>query len=348
VSAIDGPAPPPHEQKWSGILLALGAYLLVSQIFFAFLPVAETIVLLIPSLAACFLAGWWGGGRFILAALWIGLATWGLTRPPAAQAAAAYNDITRSWALLTAGAFGLVSLVAPTQRFFGRALASGSLALLLGFIMLIVSRGTPEQIQRVFLNEYTRKTNSYAMALDAQVSLSAAREGAEKAATIREGLEVLLVQAHQLSKSAAPLYPALLILESLAAYGLAWGLYHRLSRTRMGPALAPLREFRFNDQMVWGLVAGLFIVLLPQLSSLGAVGWNLLVLFGAVYMLRGFGVISWLMNRVWVGGRAGKILAIIGLVLLGTLVAPAAMLSALGLGVMDTWIDWRARARPIS
>ncbi|MDQ3519114.1 MAG: YybS family protein [Gemmatimonadota bacterium] len=344
----DGPAVPPREQRWGGILLALAAYLLLSQLFFAFLPIAETIVLLIPSLAACFLAGWWGGGRFILAALWIGLATWGLTRPPAAHAASAYNDVTRSWALLTAGTFGLVSLVAPAQRFFGRALAAGSLALLLGFIMLLVTRGTPEQVQRVFVNEYARKTNLYAMAADAQVSLSAAREGAEKTATVRKALEGLVVQAHQWSKSAAPLYPALLILESLAAYGLAWGLYHRLSRTRIGPALSPLREFRFNDQMVWGFVAGTFIVLLPQLSLLGAVGWNLLVLFGAVYALRGFGIISWLINRVWMGGRVANILAIIGLVLLAPVVAPAALLSALGLGVMDTWIDWRARARPIS
>ncbi len=100
--------------------------------------------------------------------------------------------------------------------------------------------------------------------------------------------------------------------------------------------------------MVWGFVAGTFIVLLPQLSLLGAVGWNLLVLFGAVYALRGFGIISWLINRVWMGGRVANILAIIGLVLLAPVVAPAALLSALGLGVMDTWIDWRARARPIS
>ncbi|MBC7791784.1 MAG: DUF2232 domain-containing protein [Anaerolineae bacterium] len=344
----DYPAPAPREQGWGGILLALGAYLLLSQLLFAFLPIAETIVLLIPSLAACFLAGWWGGGRFVLAALWVGLATWGLTRPPAAQAASAYNDVTRSWALLTAGTFGLVSLVAPTQRFLGRALAAAGLALLLGFTMLLVSNRTPVQVQRVFESEYARKTNLYAMAADAQVSLSAAREGVEKTATMRKALEALVVQAHQGSKSAAPLYPALLMLESLAAYALAWGLYHRLSRSRVGPALAPLRDFRFNDQMVWGFVAGLFIILLPQLSSLGALGWNLLVLFGALYILRGFGIISWLMSRVWVGGRAAKIVAIIALILLSPVVAAAALLSSLGLGVLDTWIDWRAKARPIS
>ncbi|MGI9078131.1 MAG: DUF2232 domain-containing protein [Gemmatimonadaceae bacterium] len=348
MNPTNGPAPASREQGWGGILLALGAFLLLSQVFFAFLPIAETIVLLIPSLAACFLAGWWGGGRFVLAALWVGLATWGLTRPPAAQAAAAYNDVTRSWALLTAGTFGLVSLVAPTQRFLGRALAAGGLALVLGFVMLLVSRRTPEQVQRVFVNEYARKTNLYAMAADAQVSLSAAREGAEKTAAVRKALEALVAQAHQWSRSAAPLYPALLMLESLAAYALAWGLYHRLSRSRMGPALAPLREFRFNDQMVWGFVAGLCIVLLPQLSSLGAVGWNLLVLFGVLYTLRGFGIISWLATRVWVGGRVAKTLAVIGLVLLAPVVATAAMLAALGLGLVDTWIDWRARARPIS
>src|SRR3712207_8406043 len=34
----------------------------------------------------------------------------------------------------------------------------------------------------------------------------------------------------------------------------------RVSRARIGPPLAPLREFRFNDQLVWGLVAGITAV----------------------------------------------------------------------------------------
>ena len=39
-------------------------------------------------------------------------------------------------------------------------------------------------------------------------------------------------------------------------------------RARLGAPLRPLREFRFNDQLVWGLIVGLTIMLLPTLESL--------------------------------------------------------------------------------
>ena len=56
-----------------------------------------------------------------------------------------------------------------------------------------------------------------------------------------------------------------------------------------------MREFRFNDQLVWGLIVGLTIMLVPTLTALSGVGKNLLVFFGALYAMRGFGVLSWFM-----------------------------------------------------
>ena len=55
----------------------------------------------------------------------------------------------------------------------------------------------------------------------------------------------------------------LLVLESLLALVVGWAVYHRLVRVRIGPALVPLRALRFNDQLVWGLVVGATIVLVP-------------------------------------------------------------------------------------
>ena len=89
------------------------------------------------------------------------------------------------------------------------------------------------------------------------------------------------------------LFPSLLALESLAVLALAWGLYHRVSRARIGPPLAPLKEFRFNDQLVWGLVAGITAVAVPTLTAFRVVGLNLLMFFGALYALRGLGVLTW-------------------------------------------------------
>ncbi|MEX2177653.1 MAG: DUF2232 domain-containing protein, partial [Gemmatimonadaceae bacterium] len=144
------------------------------------------------------------------------------------------------------------------------------------------------------------------------------------------------------------LYPSMLALQSLVALALAWSVYHRLARARLGPPLGQLRDFRFNDQLVWGLIVGLTIVFLPNLASVRAVGRNLLFFFGALYALRGLGVLSWFMAP-----GALAITATVGFAMLWwpVLNAIAAIgflflaIAAFGLGLGDTWADWRSRAR---
>jgi len=60
----DGPVPAPREQGWSRIVLALAAFLLLPHApgLPSFLPVVDTLLLLLPALAACFVAGWMAGG----------------------------------------------------------------------------------------------------------------------------------------------------------------------------------------------------------------------------------------------------------------------------------------------
>jgi len=137
----------------------------------------------------------------------------------------------------------------------------------------------------------------------------------------------------------------------LAALALAWATYHRFSRTRLGAPLRPLREFRFNDQLVWGLIVGLTIMLLPTLTALSGVGKNLLVFFGALYALRGLGVLSWFMAPGSLGVTLGIGFVVLAVPLLGAFVALGFVMlgiAALALGLGDTWADWRSRARPTS
>jgi hypothetical protein len=148
------------------------------------------------------------------------------------------------------------------------------------------------------------------------------------------------------------IFPSLLALESLFALALAWAIYHRLSRARIGAPMRPLREFRFNDQLVWGLIAGLTIAFLPTLQGLRGFGRNVLVFFYALYALRGFGVLAWFL-------APGALLATLTLsfALLSFPVIPQSvallgfrllLLLVFILGLGDTWADWRRRARPTS
>lgn len=344
-SAPAAPPSAPREGGWKAVLLALAAFLFLPQAlaFQAALPVTETVLLLVPALAVCFLVGWWRGGRIWIAALWVIAAAAGMALPERMPGAGAYADLVRAWALLAAGAFGVMSLLSPNRPFFPRALSASGVALLLALMMLLVGGKSPSAARTVFAERLEQRSTAYGTAM-AQW-LDSLDKGGESGATalMREVGDDLVRQAATIARVAADAFPALLALESLAAFGLAWALFHRLSRARIGPPLAPLRDFRFNDQMVWGFVAGLVIVLLPAMRGLQAVGWNLLLFFGAIYALRGLGVIAWSLGRVMRARAAGAV-AIAGFLLLG----PFAYLPALGLGLIDTWIDWRGRARPIS
>jgi hypothetical protein len=96
------------------------------------------------------------------------------------------------------------------------------------------------------------------------------------------------------------------------------------------------------------LIVGLTIVLLPTLATLRGTGKNLLVFFGALYAVRGFGVLSWFMAP----GSLGLTLAVGFVMLLAPVLNVFAALAfillgvaALALGLGDTWADWRSRAR---
>jgi hypothetical protein len=129
-------------------------------------------------------------------------------------------------------------------------------------------------------------------------------------------------------------FPALLGLASLSALGFSWWLYKRVSRSP-DPGIGALKDFRFNDQMVWILILGMVALLLSS-GAIERVGVNALVFMGALYALRGAGVVLFL-----TGGFSlfGGILLLVGFFLL----APFMVLGAMFIGLGDTWFDLRNR-----
>jgi hypothetical protein len=236
-------------------------------------------------------------------------------------------------------AFGLASLVDPRRSFFTRAVSGLGIAGLVGAIALwgarVPTTGVRDQVQ----SELTMRHAPF-LAQWRELRASPVMRDLEARDSEASGeLDAWTASYDGLPATAAGAFPALLALESLVALALAWSVYHRVSRTRIGPPLAPLSQFRFNDQMVWGFIAGLVIVAVPSLDSLRALGVNLLVFFGALYALRGLGVLSWLLKPGW--------FTTLALAVSAPLLFPLYAAGALAFGVGDTWIDWRRRpARP--
>jgi hypothetical protein len=135
----------------------------------------------------------------------------------------------------------------------------------------------------------------------------------------------------------AQVFPAFLGLASLASLGVAWWLYVRLGRGRV-MALAPLREFRFNDHLVWVFIAGLALLIAGPTGAWGRAGSNAVVFMGALYALRGLAVL--------VFGTGGLSFAQAAVFLVGMMfVAPIILGVTLFVGLGDTWLDLRNRRR---
>jgi hypothetical protein len=344
----DPVSPAPSERGWGKLLLALVAFLIIPQYtpLRALLPVEDTILLVAPALAACCLVGWWAGGRLLLAVVWVAVATWILVQPAPAPASAFFN-LVRGWSLLLAGSFGLVCLFGTGRPFFSRALGASAMALTL--VLLMSSKGplTPARAQLAVQAEFARRNaeilGTFRATLRQYPEVVKSMPQVASLPTEMEG------QLRTLADTGTGLFPSLLLLESLIALALAWGTYHRISRTRLGAPLGFLKDFRFNDQFVWGLIAGLTIVFVPALHSLDGTGRNLLVFFGALYAIRGFGVLSWFLAP---GALAAALLVGFAMLWWPVLNAVAVLgfmllaLAAFGLGLGDTWADWRSRARP--
>ena len=324
-------------QSWRPLLWGLAAFFLLPMVPLGdvIFPVQQTLLLFVPALAVCSLIGWRSGSRAALAVIWLGLAVWMLLQP-AGEPGTAYSQMARAWAIVLAASFGLVSLLSSATPFFVRALASVGIALAVGLTIALSSPSGIARFQHAGGEEFMRRTTATLNKFQEKWDTEQWKDLSARAPLLQSADDWAAEIERELPKHTTPLIPALLALESLAALGLAWGVYHRLSAVKIGPELGPLTEFRFNDQLIWALAVGLTLSLLPAFGEGRNAGFNLLLFFGALYAVRGLGILAWISK--------GRYLFIIllslipqGIFLLGVI--------ALALGLGDTWIDVRRRAR---
>lgn len=330
----------PREQGWWGPLLATLALLILPAAppLAMLVPVDQTLLLLAPTLAACAVVGWRAGGRLPLALVWTGFAVWVLWVP---ATAGTYAILARGWGVLLAASFGALLLLGNRERrFLPQALLAICITMAVALVATVLASGGLTAAGTVLGDEVARRAE---FGLAAWRQFTARPEWLEM---VRDNpaAEQLARQVEQqfevLPQVARMLVPAMLALESLAALALGWAVYHRFGRVRLGPPLAPLAELRFHDAFVWGVIAGLLVIVMPMPEAARAVGINLMVFFSALYVLRGLGVLLWFLKP----GRWMLVLWTIVLVLFLQVVGAV----ALALGVGDTWLDWRRRARPKS
>ncbi len=158
--------------------------------------------------------------------------------------------VERGWTIILGGCFAAVTLRWPERRFLPRALLAIAVAGAGAWAALGLSPRRWAIIDRMVA---TRLRDGVSTSLEA---LRVLRDGTPLPGTV-------ISTVFQAAEWQSNLFPAMLGLSSLAALGAAWWLYVRLVRGS-GEGLGPLRDFRFNDQLVWLLVAGAVMFVLQR------------------------------------------------------------------------------------
>ncbi len=257
------------------------------------------------------------GPRSVTAALVVGIAV----------TVAALGDRTglwwfeRGWALLVAGAFVWLSDWRSDWGFVAKALAAVWLAATVAALIFVIR---PD----VWL-----EVNALMTSRASESAASAARLFGDR---FDDTIRALMQRVVALQVA---VFPALLGVSSLAALGVVGTLHGWLgdSHTRFGE----LRNFRFNDHLVWVWLIGLALILAPIGGSADRIGGNAVLFMGALYVVRGAAVVLSLVGGVSV--TVGILGGLVALVLYPILVLLAGAMLIVGLG--DTWLNVRARVR---
>ena len=232
--------------------------------------------------------------------------------------------VERGWTIILGGCFAAVTLRWPERKFLPRALLALAISGAGAWAALGLS---PRRWAIIDGMVATRLRDGVSTSLEA---LRVLRDGTPLPGTV-------ITTVFQAAEWQSNLFPAMLGLSSLAALGTAWWLYVRLVRGS-GEGLGALRDFRFDDRLVWLVIAGAVLFILQPDGAAGRMGLNLLAFISALYALRGAGVAVTLTRGVSVLGWVLLALAFL-------LLAPFLFAAALLIGLGDTWIDIRARAR---
>ncbi len=230
--------------------------------------------------------------------------------------------VERGWALLLAGWFVVLVVAWPRASFTSRAVAATAAAMASAGVVILLQGGWAA-LDHTIASQYRDMAEAVGRAWPGSAS--------ESAAVVAWAGDV-----------PARLFPALTAIGSVAALAVAWWTFGRVS----GGArpLGLLTEFRFPDALLWVLIGGVALLLIPLAGWAPRLGSNLVVFMGALYALRGLAVMVALVLAM-VGTQVGVLVAlgVVAIVLYPIVVAGTVLL-----GVTDTWLDLRSGRRAVN
>ena len=239
--------------------------------------------------------------------------------------------LERGWTVVLAGWFVVLTMHWPRSRFFPRAFAAVAATGAVVGLLFVLKPGTWSMVSWLITDGMMRSVS-----FGDQMVSRLYPDTPIPTADLNLAFEAAALQGR--------LFPALLGLSSLSGLAVAWWVYIRLAAGSRS-ALGPLREFRFNDHLVWLFLIGLALIALGAGEGWTSVGGNAVVFMGGLYALRGVAVLLFLNGGVT---GFGILFFAVGLLVLGRVLIMGALMGTLVVGVGDTWLDLRAKAEAIA
>jgi hypothetical protein len=234
------------------------------------------------------------------------------------------DQVARAGLLLTTVAFiGLSRLEGVS--FTHRALVAIGLATAAVVVLFVMFGWSWDQLHWSVLSQRSYESRLAVAPLRANPST----------AQMADGFEELLEQSVMFE---ANNYAALTALKLIAGLALATALYQRVALHPRSPGLGRFRDFRFSEHLGWAAAIPLVIVLLPGLVRAKVAAFNLLLLTGTLYALRGLAVAAFAAGLAGTGPVATA-LAVTAAFFMLPVVAGIGIL----LGVLDAGMDLRRR-----
>ena len=231
--------------------------------------------------------------------------------------------LERGWALLLGGCFVGLSIVRPKMKISDRALEAVFGALVLVAILMTLMSGAWNIVDWVISDRVSAPV--------AQVIALGGSEGLAPA---------LITALYQTAEVQILIFPALTALASMSALLLSWWLFIFFSG-RSEEALGSVKNFRFNDHLIWMLVVGLFLLFIRWSEPLQRLGSNAVAFIGALCAVRGAAVIVFITGGFSVLGYA---MTLFGLVIVPPIVLGGAVL----IGIADIYLDFRKRSEQLA
>lgn len=129
------------------------------------------------------------------------------------------------------------------------------------------------------------------------------------------------------------------VMQAACCFGITRAILRRKPGTQPASEQPSLALWHAPDPWVWGLIAALVLIVVPQETARLA-GWNLAILFGVLYLAQGSAIVEHYLRKTGIKaiGR-GLLLAII--------LAMPSIVFVVALGVVDVWADFRKVRVPV-